>query len=1004
LVRVDSYLAKQVAALCRDYPVRRKLLIVPSRQAGYNLTNWIAREGRGWANLCFETPVSLAERIARPSIEASGWRRLSADESFFEIHRAAAAALNSLPSEQVAPLAHGPGLTSALATTINALRLAGIEPDDVFAAPNTPFQQVFLRQVYRSYLDSLGQSNRYDAAQTLKTACDLADTSAYIEKSIIAVMDEVRLPALAFRFIGRCRSRATGFLRIGRPDFRVDPPKDSAATRLADVNFVLPAGEAVHPAGQVRVTRLKPADADRVQIRDAVGADAEVRGVFREIMAADSVLDDIEIVYTNAEPYLSLIATVADVVQVPVAYGEGLPVHLTRPGRAVSGFLRWVARDLHAPVLIHLLRSRLISISGSKATAQELAEILQSRRARKGREEHVAAFERERVAVRDRLRTTSNTTAITQRLERVDHHEAEVIRILDLVPERQATVADLADAATRFLTTFFRSGSDTDARALESILDRLHALSDIELDGPPAELAEMLADLMRRHRVGISAAQGGHLYAVPVSRAGYSGRSVTFVVGLDEGMFPGGATEDPLIPDHDRREISPELGENQSRPGERVWQLLRFLGSIPGKATLVANRFDLIDGRERYASSVVAQCREDLKMENPPRYAPSFTLPEAMTESEIWITQRDLDRVGEALLQRYPLVAAGAEAERHRLSPGITRYDGYLGQVRPELSLTNGEVLSASRLERIASCPYRYFLSDVLRVRPLDDADDDDHRWLNPRDFGSVVHEMLCDFMKQHKNQGDRPDLERDRKEMHALVESAASEARKRIPPETELSYRADVGRLKRTMDVFLAADSASNYVQALEFELRFGYSDGSPRYPNPVVLELGDGVNISLRGSIDRVDITRNGFVIWDYKTGSATPFSRSDLFDGEKLQWALYALAYQDLIDGLPTHLDVDRSGYFFVSERESGRRIAQAVPGRDELGRRLAPLLSMAEQGAFLHYQRIEKKASPCRFCDFRTVCEKERRDRNSLDAAMESSVPGEVLNDLQQWLTL
>jgi RecB family exonuclease len=162
--------------------------------------------------------------------------------------------------------------------------------------------------------------------------------------------------------------------------------------------------------------------------------------------------------------------------------------------------------------------------------------------------------------------------------------------------------------------------------------------------------------------------------------------------------------------------------------------------------------------------------------------------------------------------------------------------------------------------------------------------------------------------------------------------------------------------------------------------------------------------VNISLRGSIDRVDITRNGFVIWDYKTGSATPFSRSDLFDGEKLQWALYALAYQDLIDGLPTHLDVDRSGYFFVSERESGRRIAQAVPGRDELGRRLGPLLSMAEQGAFLHYQRIEKKASPCRFCDFRTVCEKERRDRNSLDAAMESSVPGEVLNDLQQWLTL
>jgi ATP-dependent helicase/nuclease subunit B len=562
----------------------------------------------------------------------------------------------------------------------------------------------------------------------------------------------------------------------------------------------------------------------------------------------------------------------------------------------------------------------------------------------------------------------------------------------------------MAGAGRRFLGEFFEHGSEREASSLESIGDRLEDLMAVDASGDGQELAGMLVELMRDHRVGISAAREGRLYAVPITRAGYSGREVTFVLGLDEASFPGGAVEDPLLPDHERRSLSGQLGERLARPGDRVWELLRFLGSIPGPVTLVANRFDLVDGRERYASSVFAQCREDLEIKRPEKYAPSFKSSHAITRSDAWLSEREAEGYRPAVEAGFPSLAAGAEARRQRSSPVLTRYDGYLGAETPELSLTDGKILSASRLERLASCPHRYFLQDVLHVRPLDDVDEDDQAWLDAREFGSLVHEVLCEFMRTMKERGERPAWDRHRDDLHVLAEESAREVRTRIPPETEMAYQADVQRLKRTTDVFLAADSSADYQQALEFEMRFGWDSDSPRYPNPVTLDLGEGVVIRLRGSIDRVDVTRDGFVVWDYKTGSSAPFDRSDLFAGEKLQWALYALAYRSMLEGLPTSHRVARSGYFFVSERESGRRMLQRVPAASEIGRRLGPLVSMARNGAFFHFQRLDKKSSPCRFCDFKSICEKERRGADTLEPALGSELPQDVLAELSQWMNL
>jgi ATP-dependent helicase/nuclease subunit B len=993
----------EVVAFCLRHGVRRKVLIAPSRQAGYNLSNWIARFGSAWANLIVETPQSLAERLARPQLESKGLCRLSPDEAVFLIHDAIESTLSTLPAGGTSAFAPGHGLTRSVAATVEALRLSHVGPSELDSRAGSSVRRIFLARVYRRYLERIDTSRRYDVAQVFTTAASLVGESSFMRDVAMAVMDEVRLSAVAHTFLDRCRDTCIEFVRIGRPDFRVDAPADAVASRFGDIEFASPAGDAIHPAGQIRARRLALDSEHIVQIRDAVGADAEVRGVFREILLSGYPLDDVEIVYTDPGIYAARIATVADFLGVPVRFGDGLPAHLSRPGQAILGYYRWLAEGMDSRTLIHLLRSGLISFSNSTVSAMGLAEMLEAGRARDGREGHLAALDRARADLELR-RTSRGQEGSQDRLALVDAQRMALDGLLNLVDDGEITVRVLADAGRRFLAEYFRHGSEREANALESVIDRLSGLERVESRGRTSALSEVLVELLRDHRVGISAANEGCVYAVPVSKGGYAGRPITFVVGLDEGSFPGGAAEDPLLPDYERRRLSPELDERLARPGARVWELLRYLGSIPGHVYLVANRFDLVDGRERYASSVFAQCREDLGIKSPPRYCPSIGPGEAITASDVWVTERDAEGYGGAVAKAFPQLAAGAEAVVRRESPLLSRYDGYLGRETPELSLTDDQVLSASKLERLAACPHRYFLKDVLGVRPIEEADEEDHHWLNPREFGSLIHEVLFDFMRGLKERGEQPDIQRHRDELKLRANEKASEARLRTPPETELAYQADVRRLLRTMDIFLSAESDAEYEQPLEFEMRFGWGSESPRYPNPVRLDLGGDLAIRLRGSIDRVDSTREGFVVWDYKTGSSGSFNRSDLFAGERLQWALYALAFRQIGDGLPADRDVVKSGYYFVGEKESGRRILQRVPDAGTVGSRIAPLAEMVRRGAFFHFQRLDKNSSPCRFCDFKAVCEKELRGTDSLKATLDSPVPAEVLGILEHWLSL
>ncbi len=1003
-MKLNSYLIGQLEAFCARDPLAEKTLIVPSRQAGYNLTTWLATSGCSWINLKTETPASLAEGIALPHLQGLGKKMIARDEAFCLVYALLA---QYLEKDDSTLLVSGPRLARTVYSTVVTLRLAGLRPDDVRHAALAGGKGKLISHILESYEATLEKESLCDETYLFIAATARVESGDKAPSSI-AITDETPLPGVALRFVRCLQSSAREFVRIRHPDVGVDPPfRSTASTLPTDAPFTRENG-AVHPAGLVRMTGLTKEDADRVEVRDGVGNESEVRGVFREIGRRGIALDEVEIVYTKTEPYVPLIHATAEMLGIPISFGDGVPLHLSRPGQAILGFFRWLAGDMDADRLTHMLRAGLVRFArkrGKEAVSvNRVAEILRIRRARKGKAEHLAAFDRERLRIASDRFAPRDEEQLRLKLEPVDRMKSAMSDLLSLVPgDAGVSVGQLARAGNRFLKRFFVVRSERDRPVLESIRDRLEGLYASSVRGQRNELAALLLDVLSNHRTGISVAREGHAYAVPLERAGYSGRSHLFVLGLDEQSFPGAAVEDPLLLDDDRLRLSDALSGARNRPSERVWHLLRVLASAPGVVTLVANRFDLIDGRERYASSIFAQCREDLVLEKPMRYSLEFDETEALTETDLWLAQRDRVGFADLVSDAYPHLALGTRAQTARRSSQVTRFDGFLGAETPELSLQGEQAVSPSRLETLASCPHKYFLKYVLKVRAPEEKDPEDHSWLDAREFGAVVHELLREFMEHLKETGERPRFEHHRETLDKMAEDKAFEIRERIPPETDLAFASTLRRLKKTAEIFLLADEQLSYEQAIGFEFAFGENDPDSRFPKPVRIDLGEGVAIQLRGTIDRVDRSDRGFSIWDYKTGSAFSFDRNDLFGSDKLQWALYAFAWRRMVAGLPNALDVWRSGYFFVGHRESGRAIWQPPPDEVEVGRFLAPLLRMTELGAFFHFQR-STGGSPCRFCDYRSVCETERRSQNDLGAAIEETEGlEEQLRALEQWIS-
>lgn len=205
-------------------------------------------------------------------------------------------------------------------------------------------------------------------------------------------------------------------------------------------------------------------------------------------------------------------------------------------------------------------------------------------------------------------------------------------------------------------------------------------------------------------------------------------------------------------------------------------------------------------------------------------------------------------------------------------------------------SLFMERVMSVSRLENFAVCPYRHFVEQGLSPKPRKE-------WkLTPIDAGNFYHSALEGFTRLLPTIPHWPKI--DRKTCDAAVDQAArplfeellsgvmrDSARMRAQGE---KYRRV---LKRVAWTFTRGAKQSAFEPQFA-EIRFGYPGGIP----PIELKLKDGSTVYVRGIIDRIDRYEGDegmfLRVVDYKSG-AEKLDPAKVFWGAQLQLLLYLKA---------------------------------------------------------------------------------------------------------------
>jgi ATP-dependent helicase/nuclease subunit B len=253
--------------------------------------------------------------------------------------------------------------------------------------------------------------------------------------------------------------------------------------------------------------------------------------------------------------------------------------------------------------------------------------------------------------------------------------------------------------------------------------------------------------------------------------------------------------------------------------------------------------------------------------------------------------------------------------------------------------------LSASAVEALRDCPYRFFASVLLGLREDDELD----LGVAKRDYGTWLHAVLLRF---HRERGASRSPDADL----ALLHTAARDERAAsgLDEAELLPFSASFERLAPRYVAWLQRRDAEGW------QFQEGEVDRRLQWPE---LE-----GLALRGRIDRIDRRGAALHLIDYKTGAAGELAHKVRHPLEDTQLAFYAaLLREDAAQALS-------ASYLALDDSEAPKDIVHpdVAESAAALIEGLAADLRELRGGAALP---ALGEGAACRFCVARGLC---RRD--------------------------
>lgn len=961
-------LTQELARICGQRLLDPKWLIAPSLRIGQQWLIAVARQGQPLINVQVKTLRGLTLELAGPRLADQGLElvpdtrsRLIIDRIWARM-RAEAAYLGPLPA--------GQSLAQALHQTLSAIRLAGLEAQDLkagrFEAPAKGRELAALLAVWPA---ELAREGLIDYAGALALALDrLAEEPAALGPDIILLRGEDLEPTYLEERLWESLPRNQ------RLELPVDPPAQA------------------------------PLQAEACDLFWAVGETNEVRQVLRRCLTEGWALDQVEVLYTETAAYLPLIYETARRLwpeeaglspHLPVTFAEGVPCGYFRPGRALAAWVAWIRDGLPGAGLAEMVSQGLLKSPGVEAGQTTWAD-LSARLRRLGLGPGLSRY----------------LGSIESRLGRASGQErAELEAARALVTDLVAVSPDIIDPPRRilegaraFLEKAAQSASEEDNYARKSLIEEIGELAawleagqEIGLD-----VWEWLAARPEETRVGGSGPRPGCLHAAPALAGGHSGRERTFIIGLNERSFPSALLQDPLLLDGERRRLSPHLPTAAREMDQRELRFGWLLGRLRGRVSLGYSGRDLAAGEELFPSPVFLDAyrklagqptagRDQLVQDLPPptSFAPERP-EECLTEAEWWLWRLlaspegrvETDDPACLLGDAFPHLSQGLAASKSRAEAAFSPFDGRLADLDPQDDplAEGGPVMSTQRLEQLGRCPLGYFFRYLLQLALPDGARTRPDLWLQPAQAGQLLHQAFHRFMSRLKDEDRPPVTTWDESGLMEVVEGLVAEWLEQVPPPSQAAFLAQREEFIQTARIFLAEEALfSRQSRPLFLEVSVGLAqagqEGESDDPEPVTISLPNHRKIRTCGRLDRIDQSRAGgrsFAVWDYKTGSASRFDAPDPFNqGRIIQpWLYLVLAEAFLQRRLHPQAKVASSGLFFPGLRHRGRRLSwtpkQLAAGREIVGW----LVDLVSTRAFAPSDDLKQD---CGICDFKSICD-------------------------------
>jgi RecB family exonuclease len=338
-------------------------------------------------------------------------------------------------------------------------------------------------------------------------------------------------------------------------------------------------------------------------------------------------------------------------------------------------------------------------------------------------------------------------------------------------------------------------------------------------------------------------------------------------------------------------------------------------------------------------------------------------------EERAWVLLADAEEAAADRLFGELGLARGAKAARER---GLRRFGAYSGEISEGdlAGVLSDRILSPTRLEAYAVCPFRFFATSLLACDVLEEPEA--RLSIDARDRGTLVHEVLQRFVAGQIAAPEDPNAA-SAERLRELADEVCERYRRLGRTGKDVLWAAERRRILEWLERERVSDAErrAGGARPLAVEHRFGTS------PADALVRVVGGVQMRFRGAIDRVDAEPGGGLrVIDYKTGRGAGYraiADDPLGRGRFLQLPLYALAARQAFGATAA-----TAAYRLVGD-EPGEVAVHLGPETEErLDAVLATLVGAIRNGMFPHRPGPRRRGvhENCEYCDFDALCPSER----------------------------